>query len=55
MGSFLSVKGSESAYSSRVSLGHVGDWTLVPRCFPMMDSLSMWSGTFFGQRSPCER
>ena len=55
MGLFLSVEGNESVYSSRVSLGHVRDWTPVPRCSPTMDSLSMWSSTFYGQGSPCER
>ena len=55
MGLSLNVEGSESTYSLRVSLGHVGDWTLVPRCSLTMDSLSMRSGTFFGQESPCER
>ena len=55
MGSFLSVEENESIYSSQVSLEHVRDWTPVPRCSPMTDSLSMWSGTFYGQGSLCER
>ena len=32
---------------------HVGDLILVPRYFLMKDSLSMRSGTFFGQGNPC--
>ena len=55
MGLFLSVEGNGSVYSLRVSLGRVGDWTPVPRCFPTTDSLSMRSGTFCSQGSPCER
>ena len=55
MGSFLRVGGNESVYSLQVSLGHVGDWILVPMYSPTTDSLSMRSGTFFSQGSPCER
>ena len=55
MGLFLSVEGNESIYSPQVSLVCVGDLIQVPRCSPMMDSLSMWSGTFCGQGNPCGR
>ena len=55
MGSFLNVGGNGSIYSSRVSLGHVGDWIPVPKCSPTTDSLSMRSGTSYGLDSPCER
>ena len=42
-------------YSLRVFLMHVGDLIRVPRYFQMKDSLSMWSGTSFGQGGPCGR
>ena len=55
MGPFLSYSTSGSVYSSRVFVMHGRDYFLVPKCSPMMDSLSMRSGTFFGQGSPCGR
>ena len=43
--SWLSSWAGEPAYKCQVSPMHVRDLTQVPMCFPMMDTLSMRSGT----------
>ena len=51
----LNTGGSGRVYSLRALLMRVGDLIWVPRYFLMKDSLSMQSGTFFGQGGPCGR
>ena len=54
MGSFLSISENDSIYSSREFAMHGGDCFLIPMYFWKQGTLSMRSGTFFGQGSPCE-
>ena len=54
MGSFLSISENDSIYSSREFAMHGGDYFQIPMCFRRQGILSMQSGTFFGQGSPCE-